>query len=77
MAKVEFDIPEDLMWEIDRIAARTDETRNQFILRIAAEEIDRSHAKMRAAFEELWEKYPLDLDGKTAAEVVREGRDGR
>lgn len=77
MTKVELDIPEDLLGEIDRIAGRTDETRDQFILRIAEEEIDRSHAKMRAEFEELWKNYPLDLGGKTAAEVVREGRDGR
>ncbi len=77
MAKFEFDIPEDLVDEIDRVAARTDETRNQFILRIAAEEIDRSHAKMRVAFEELWEKHPLDLGGRTAEELIREDRDHR
>ena len=77
MARFEIELPDDLVDEIDRVAARTDETRNQLILRIAADEVDRSHAEMRAAFEELWEKYPLDLGGKTAAEVVREGRDKR
>lgn len=77
MARIEVDIPEDLIDEIDRVAARTDETRNQFILRIAMEETDRSHTKMRAEIEELWEMHPLDLGGRTAEELIREDRDHR
>lgn len=78
MAKVELEMPEDLVDEIDRVAARTDETRTQFILRIASEEIDRSHAKMRKELQDLRAQIgPLDLGGKTAAELIREGRDSR
>jgi len=77
MAKVEISIPEDLLWQIDDFAARADETREGFVRRIVEEEVDRCHARLRKELEELLDSHPLDLGGKTAAELIREGRDNR
>lgn len=77
MAKVELDIPDDLLEHVDDYASRADETREEFLRRIIAAEVDRCHEKLRKEIEDLLDSHPLDLGGKTAAELIREGRDSR
>jgi predicted transcriptional regulator len=78
MAKVEIEIRDDLLDHVDDYASRADETREEFLRRVIAKEVDRCHEKLRKEIEELRAGLrPLDLGGKTAAELIREGRDSR
>jgi predicted DNA-binding protein len=77
VAKIELNLPDDLLEHVDDYAYRAGETRNAFLQRIIEEEIDRCHARLRKQLEELLDSHPLDLGGKTAAELVRESRDSR
>jgi hypothetical protein len=77
MAKVELEISEDLLEWVDDYAGRAGEARDVFLRRTIEEEIARCHARLRKEIEELLDSHPLDLGGKTAAELIREGRDSR
>lgn len=78
MAKVEIDMSEDLLAHVDDYASRAGETRDEFLGRIVTEEIDRCHARLRKELQDLRAQMgPLDLGGKSAAELIREGRDSR
>ena len=77
MTKVEITIPEDLLWKIDRAASRADETREGFLRRIVEEAVAEDGAQLRKELEDLLDSHQVDLGGKTAAQLVREGRDSR
>lgn len=77
MAKVEINLPDDFLRQVDEAADRAGETRDEFLQRSVAEEVGRNQAALRKELEELMDAHPLDLGGKTAAELVREGRDNR
>jgi hypothetical protein len=74
--KVLISMPEELLRQLDDAAQRRGESRSGFIQRIAEHEIVESNAQLRKELEELLEP-PLDLGGRTAAELVRKGRDTR
>jgi hypothetical protein len=77
MAKVELEILDDLLEFVDGYAHNAEESRDEFLHRIISEEIDRCHEKLRKELEDLWASHPIDLGGKTAAELIREDRDHR
>jgi predicted DNA-binding protein len=77
MARIEIDLSEDLLEWVDEYAGRAGETRAEFLRRVIAAEIDRCHARLRKEIEDLLDSHPLDLGGKTAAELIRESRDSR
>jgi hypothetical protein len=77
MARIEVDIPADLLEHVDDYAGRAGEPRDEFLRRVITEEIDRCHEKLRKEIEDLLDSHPLDLGGKTAAELIRESRDSR
>lgn len=77
VAKIEITLPDDLLEHVGDYAARAGETREEFLRRIVEEEVDRSHARLREELEKLWASHQIDLGGKTAAELIREGRDSR
>jgi hypothetical protein len=77
MAKIELDLPEDLLHHVEDYAGRAGVTREEFLRRIIEEEIDRCHARLRKEIEDLLDSHPLDLGRKTGAELVRESRDSR
>jgi metal-responsive CopG/Arc/MetJ family transcriptional regulator len=41
VAKIELNLPDDLLHQLDRVAERVGETRDEFLARIAAQEVDR------------------------------------
>jgi predicted transcriptional regulator len=77
MAKIEITLPDDLLEKIDDAAHRVGETRVEFIRRVIESEVEESNARLRAQLEAWLDDHPLDLGGKTAAELIREGRDNR
>jgi metal-responsive CopG/Arc/MetJ family transcriptional regulator len=77
MAKFEIDIPADLIWKVDRAAHRANETREGFLRRVVEEAVAEDGARLRQEMEDLLDSHQADLGGKTAAELVREGRDNR
>jgi hypothetical protein len=77
MARIEFDLPENLLTHVDGYAHRAGETRDQFLRRIVDEEIGRCHGELRKELEELLDGVELDLGGKSAAEWIRYDRDHR
>jgi hypothetical protein len=74
MARIQFDIPDDLLRRIDRVAERAGVTRDELLRRIAEEEATRSEAAFREEIEEML--GPPEPMGGNAAEVIREMRDG-
>ena len=77
VAKIELNLPDDLLWQIDEAADRAGESRNDFLRRSVEDEVRRNQAQLRKELEELWASHPIDLGGRTAAELIREGRDSR
>jgi hypothetical protein len=77
MAGIEINLPDDLLRRIDEAAARAGETRDEFLGRIAEQEVKESNARLRKELEELLDGPPLDLGGKSAAELIRHDRDHR
>jgi metal-responsive CopG/Arc/MetJ family transcriptional regulator len=78
MARIELNLPDDLLHQVDRYARRLENSRDDFLRRVVEEEIERCHARLRKEIEDLRASHPpLDLGGKTAAELIREGRDSR
>ncbi len=77
MARVEITVPEDLLWKIDRAAHRAGETSEGFLCRTVEEAVAEDGVRLRKEMEDLLDSHQADLGGKTAAELVREGRDNR
>jgi HicB_like antitoxin of bacterial toxin-antitoxin system len=77
VAKVLISIPDALLRRVDEAAGRAGESRSGFLQRIAEREIDESNERLRKQLEAMLDSHPVDLGGKTAAELVREGRDSR
>jgi hypothetical protein len=77
MARIELDLPDDLLGHVDDYASRAGETRDEFLRRITAEEIVRCHARLRKELEALLDGVEFDFGGKTAAEWIRYDRDHR
>lgn len=77
MAKVEIEFPDDFLRQIDDAANRAKESREDFLRRSVEEEVGRNQARLRKELEDLLEGVEFDLGGKTAAELIREGRDNR
>jgi hypothetical protein len=77
VARIEINLPDNLLWQIDRAASHVDETREGFLRRIVEEAVAEDGARLRKEMEDLLDSHPLDLGGKTAAELIRESRDSR
>ena len=77
VAKIEIEFSGDFLDQVDDSAARTEESRDEFIRRSVEDEVKRSQARLRKELEELWDSHPIDLGGRTAAELIREDRDHR
>jgi membrane carboxypeptidase/penicillin-binding protein PbpC len=73
MAKVEINLPDDLLDQVDRVAERVGETRDEFLARIAGQEVDRIDWQMRKELEQM--VGPPQPMGGNAAEIIREMRD--
>ncbi len=73
VAKVEINLPDDLLDQIDRVAERVGETRDEFLARIAGQEVDRIDWQMRKELEQMI--GPARPMGGNAAEIIREMRD--
>jgi hypothetical protein len=77
VAKIELALADDLLEKIDEVARRAGETRDEFLLRVVEAAVEESNARLRVRLEAWLDDHPLDLGGKTAAELIREGRDSR
>lgn len=77
MAKVEINLPDDLLRQIDEAADRAGESREIFLRRSVEEGVARSQAGLRKELEGLLGGVEFDLGGKTAAEWIRHDRDHR
>ena len=73
MAKVEINLPDDLLHQVDRAADRVGETRDEFLGRIAEREVDRIDWQLRKELEQM--VGPSRPVGGDAAEIIREMRD--
>lgn len=75
MAKVEIDLPDDLLRRVDRAAEREGETREEFLRRAAEQGVDESGARFRKEMEEMM-PAPIHRGGESAR-WIREDRDHR
>ncbi len=76
VAKVMISIPDALLQRIDAHVASTGETRSGFLQRLAESEVAADDAKQRLRWKEMLEAIgPVDLGGKSAAELIREDRE--
>jgi hypothetical protein len=75
MAKVEINLPEDLLLRIDKAAEDAGETRGEFVRRIAEEEATRSEAAFRKKMEDMLGP-PVPMGGNSP-QIIREMRDQR
>jgi hypothetical protein len=73
MAKLEINLPDDLLREIDRAADRVGETRDEFLQRTAEREVDRIDWQLRKELEQM--VGPPQPMGGNAAQIIREMRD--
>jgi hypothetical protein len=73
VAKIELNLPDDLLGQVDRVAERVGETRDEFLARIAGQEVDRIDWQMRKELEQM--VGPPQPMGGNAAEIIREMRD--
>jgi hypothetical protein len=73
VAKIEITFPDDLLDQVDRVAERVGETRDEFLARIAEQEVDRIDWQMRKELEQM--VGPPSPMGGDAAEIIREMRD--
>ena len=73
MAKVELDLPDDLLRQIDRVAGRRGESRDEFLRRVAESEVHRSNAQWIKEIEQMM--GPPIHGGGEAARWIREDRD--
>lgn len=76
VAKVMISIPDALLERIDAKASSNGETRSGFLQRLAEAELAAENAQQRRRWEEMLEAIgPVDLGGKSAAELIREDRE--
>ena len=75
MAKVEINLPDDLLRRIDLAAERAGLARDELIRRTAEAEVINSEAASRKEIEDLLGP-PIPMGGN-AAEIIREMRDNR
>jgi hypothetical protein len=75
MAKIELELSDDLLRQIDEAADRVGETRDEFVGRSVAEEVRRNQARFRAQLEEMM--GPPIHGGGGSAEWLRWDRDHR
>jgi predicted DNA-binding protein len=75
MAKVEINLPDDLLRRVDNAAEDAGETREAFLRRIAEEEVVKSEAAFRRRIEEMLGP-PVSMGGDSA-QIIREMRDQR
>lgn len=76
VAKVMISIPDLLLERIDAHAASTGETRSGFLQRLAEAEVTAEDSKQRLRWSEMLDAIaPVDLGGKSAAELIREDRE--
>jgi predicted transcriptional regulator len=73
VAKIEITLPDDLLDQVDRVAERVGETRDEFVARIAGQEVERIDWQMRKELEQM--VGPSRPMGGNAAEIIREMRD--
>jgi hypothetical protein len=73
VAKIEIDIPDDLLRRVDKYLERSGETRDQFLRRLAEAEMTADHAGRTKEFEELLGP-PLHLGGDSA-QKIKESRE--
>jgi hypothetical protein len=73
MAKLEINLPDDLLRQVDRAADRVGETRDEFLRRIAEREVDRIDWQLRKELEQM--VGPSRPMGGNAAQIIREMRD--
>ncbi len=75
MAKVEVNLSDDLLRRVDNAAEDAGETREEFLRRVAEEEVSRSEAAFRRRIEEMLGP-PVPMGGDSAR-IIREMRDQR
>jgi predicted DNA-binding protein len=75
MAKVEINLPDDLLRRVDNAAEDAGETREAFLRRIAEEGVVKSEAAFRRRIEEMLGP-PVPMGGDSA-QIIREMRDQR
>lgn len=73
VAKIDINLPDDLIRRIDVAAERVGETRDEFLERIAGQEVERIHWQLRRELEQML--GPPQPMGGNAAEIIREMRD--
>jgi predicted transcriptional regulator len=73
VAKIEINLPDELLDRIDVAAERVGETRDQFLERIAGQEVERIHWQLRRELEQM--VGPPKPMGGNAAGIIREMRD--
>lgn len=75
VTKIEITIPDDLLPRIDDAAKRADESRDEFIQRVAEREIVEANARLRKELEEMMP--PPMRGGGESGRWIREDRDHR
>ena len=76
VAKVMISIPDVLLKRIDAHVEAAHETRSGFLRRVAEAELERGRRHDRDEIERLLSEIePIDLGGRTAAELIREDRE--
>jgi len=76
VAKVMISIPDDLLERLDAQARSNGETRSGFLQRLAEAELAAESTRQRRRWEEMLEAIgPVDLGGRSAAELIREDRE--
>jgi len=73
MAKVEIEIPDDLLRRIDRVADRMGESRDEFLQRVTESEVDRCSMQWRKELEQMM--GPPIHGGGESERWIREDRD--
>jgi hypothetical protein len=75
VAKIEINLPDDLLERIDNAAQDAGEAREEFLLRILEEAVIESEAAFRKKIEDMLGP-PVPMGGDSA-QIIREMRDGR
>jgi hypothetical protein len=76
VAKVMISIPDRLLERLDAHVEAVHETRSGFLQRLAEAELERGRRHDRDEIERLLSEIePIDLGGRTAAELIREDRE--
>lgn len=73
VAKIEINLPGDLVKQIDRVAERVGESRDELLARVAEHEVDRIDWQLRKELEQM--VGPAVPRGGNATQIIREERD--